>query len=67
VRVTGTITQSGVDPDFSTYVPVEIQFAKAKPIVHWVRTSSDPTPFTVTLKQAPSKVVLDPAGSILKK
>jgi hypothetical protein len=67
VRVSGTVTQTGVDEDFSTYVPVEIQFAKGKPSVQWIRTTNGPTPFDITLRQAPSKVVLDPAGSILKK
>jgi len=67
VRVTGTITQTDVSEDFTTWVPVEIQFAKGKPIVQWVRTASEPVTFSVNLRQAPSKVVLDPANNVLRK
>ncbi len=67
VRVAGSVTQAGVDSDFSAYVPIEIQFAKGKPVVHWVRTSSEPVPFSVTVPQAPSRVMLDPRASILRK
>ncbi len=67
VRVSGTVTQSDVNEDFSTWVPVEIQMPKGKPIVQWVRTASEPAAFTVTLKQAPSKVVLDPDNSVLRR
>jgi hypothetical protein len=55
-RVSGTVTQSGVDSDFSVEAPVEIQFAKGPPQTLWVRTSSEPTSFSVTMKQAPVRV-----------
>jgi hypothetical protein len=67
VRVSGTITQSDVNEDFSTLVPVEIQMRRGKPVTQWVRTASEPSPFTVTLKEAPSKVVLDPNNSVLRR
>jgi hypothetical protein len=67
VRLTGTVTQSDVAGDFSTWVPVEIQLPRGKPIVQWVRTSSEPTTFTVLLKQAPSRVSLDPNNSVLRR
>jgi hypothetical protein len=67
VRLTGTITQTDVAEDFSIWVPVEIQVGKGKPLVQWVRTSNEPSTFTLTLKQAPSKVVLDPGNSILRR
>ena len=67
VRLTGVITQTDVPEDFSTWVPVEIQFAKGKPLVHWVKTASGTIPFSVPLRQVPSKVVLDPDGSVLHK
>jgi len=67
VRVTGTVVQSGVDSEFSTLVPIEVQVAKAKPIVTWVRTASEPVSFTVNLKQAPTKVTLDPGNSVLRR
>jgi hypothetical protein len=58
LKVSGTVTQSGVDDDFSIEVPVEIQFVKGPPQTIWVRTSNDPVPFSVTLKQTPMKVSL---------
>jgi hypothetical protein len=63
--VTGKITQSEVDQDFTAWFPVEIQFRTGKPVIHWVKTDSEPAAFTVLLKQAPLKVTLDPSGSIL--
>jgi len=67
VRLTGTVTQSDVAGDFSTWVPVEIQLPRGKPMVQWVRTSSEPTTFTVLLKQVPSRVALDPNNSVLRR
>ncbi|MCC7174249.1 MAG: hypothetical protein IT159_03560 [Bryobacterales bacterium] len=63
--VTGKVTQSGVDEDFSAWVPVEIQFKTGRPAVHWVRTDSDPVEFSASFKQQPVKVVLDPSDTIL--
>jgi hypothetical protein len=65
VKLTGTVTQTGVDDDFSTDVPVEVQFAKGGTQIIWVSSSSDPTPFSATLKQLPSRVAIAP-GSVLK-
>lgn len=67
VRLTGTITQSDAPEDFTTWVPVEVQFSKGKPLVQWVKTASEPVGFSVNLRQAPSKVVLDPGNSVLRK
>jgi aminopeptidase N len=67
VRVSGTVTQSEVPGDFTALAPVEIQFRKGKPLVQWVRTASEPAPFNVTLKQVPTKVVLDPDNSVLRR
>ena len=67
VQVTGTITQSDVAGDFSTLVPVEIQMAKGKPVVRWVRTANEPVSFSVTLKQPPTKIPLDPDNSVLRR
>ncbi len=67
IRVTGTITQTEVAEDFSTWVPVEIQFPKSKPVVHWVKTANTPVPFSVALREPPSKVLLDPNNSVLHK
>jgi aminopeptidase N len=58
LKVSGTVTQSGVDNDFSVDVPVEIQFAKGPSQTIWVRTSNEAVPFSVTVKQAPVRVGL---------
>ncbi|HWY47945.1 MAG TPA: M1 family aminopeptidase [Bryobacteraceae bacterium] len=65
LKLTVTVEQSGVDDEFSVAVPVEIQFGKAKPLTRLARTSSEPAVFTVALRQAPTKVVLDPGNSVL--
>ena len=68
VRVVGTITQSDVeDAEFSAVVPVEIQLSRERSITQWVRTANTPVSFTVSLKQAPLKVTLDPNRSILRR
>ena len=68
LRLVGTLTQSEVNEDFSMGVPIEIQFGRGvKPITHWVNSAAEPVTFTVALKQAPVKVVLDPAGSVLRR
>jgi hypothetical protein len=64
--VTGTVTQSGVGGDFTALVPVEMQLARGK-VVHWVRVGSEPAPFSVPLKAAPVKVLLDPHAAVLRK
>jgi hypothetical protein len=66
VKLVGTVTQSGVDDDFTAQAPVEIK-AGGKTITHWVRTANDPVSFTVALKQAPQKVTLDPHHGVLRK
>ena len=58
VKLTGTVSQSDVDSEFSVQVPVEIECGRTRQL-KWVRTSSSAVPFTVTLPQMPTKVVLD--------
>ena len=58
VKLTGSVEQSDVDSEFSVQVPVEIQCGSTRE-VKWVRTSSSPATFTVSLPQAPTKVSLD--------
>ena len=67
LRITGTITQTEIAEDFSTWIPFEIQFPKGKPIVHWVKTGNDPASFSVAVREPPSKVLLDPSNSVLRK
>jgi aminopeptidase N len=58
IKLTGTISQSEVDSEFTAEVPVEIQIGRTTQ-VKWVRTSSSPVPFDVVLRQIPTKVSLD--------
>jgi hypothetical protein len=58
VKLSGTVTQTGVDDDFSIEAPVEIQFAKGPPETVWVRTSGDTATFHATLHRAPAHVAL---------
>jgi hypothetical protein len=67
LKLTGTVTQSGVDEEFSAAVPIEIQVARDRAVTQWVRTGSGATTFTVALKQAPLKVTLDPHYAVLRK
>jgi hypothetical protein len=67
VRLVGTVTQSGVDQDFTAAVPVEIAIAKGHTVTQWVRTAEVPVTFTVALKAAPLKVTLDPHYALLRK
>jgi Peptidase family M1 domain len=64
-KVSGTITQSGVEDDFSVEVPVEIQFAKGAPQTIWVRTSNEGATFTANVRQTPVRVVLP--GTVLAR
>ena len=64
LTITGTVTQSGVDEEFATEVPVEIHYGKGAPATIWVKTGSDPAPFTVKARQAPLRVTI-PAWSVL--
>jgi len=65
LKLTGTVTQSETGDDVSLLVPVQIQVARARPITQWVQTSADPVSFTMNLKTAPLKVLLDPDDSVL--
>jgi aminopeptidase N len=67
VKLVGTLTQSGVDDDFTALVPVEIQTARGSTVTHWVRSASAPVSFTVPLTQLPLKVTLDPHRGVLRR
>ena len=67
LRLRGTVTQSGVNKDFTATVPVEIVIAKGRTMTHWVRSADVPVTFTVALKAAPLKVSLDPHFALLRK
>jgi aminopeptidase N len=67
LRLRGTVTQSGVDKDFTAAVPVEIVIARGRTMTQWVRSADVPVTFTVALKAAPLKVSLDPHFALLRK
>ena len=67
VKLVGKLTQSDVPEDFSVLTPVEIQLGRGQNITRWLRSSSDPVTFTVDLKQAPLKVMLDPHYAVLRR
>ena len=66
-RLTGAVTQSDVDDDFSVAVPVEIQTGRGKSVVEHVRTASEPVPFSLSVAGANAKAVLDPGWSVLRR
>jgi hypothetical protein len=63
VIVTGSVNQTDVNDQFTAYAPVEITTARGK-LVKWVATG-DSSGLTVKLSSPPTKVALDPLGSIL--
>jgi len=65
LRISGTVTQTDADEDFSVFVPIEVQFGKARSVTHWVRTAAGPVAFSLTVRQAPAKILLDPANTVL--
>ena len=65
VRVWGNVEQSDVADDFSIFVPIEFQFAGRESIIRWVRTDDEPASFDYTFQQRPSRVVFNPANSVL--
>ena len=67
LRLRGTLTQSGVDKDFTATVPVEIVVAKGHTITQWVRSADVPATFNVALKANPVKVSLDPHYALLRR
>ena len=67
VKLTGTVTQSGVDADFTAAVPVEIAIARGRTMTQWVRSADVPGDVHVALKAAPLKVTLDPHYALLRK
>ena len=64
LKLTGTLSQSDVAEDFSAYVPVEVQIGRQKS-VYWLATGSDPVPFSITLKQRPTRVALLTSDSLI--
>jgi hypothetical protein len=66
LHLTGSVSQSDVDAEFSVQVPLDIECG-AKRQVKWVRTSNSPAEFTIALKQAPTKVFLDTSSVLARR
>ncbi len=62
-RISGSVSQTAVDDDFSADVPIEIHFAKGSQTI-WVRTSNDGAAFSAVFRQPPLKAAL---GSTLSR
>jgi hypothetical protein len=67
LRLVGAITETGVEGDFAALVPVEIRLGGGQVATQWVRCGSDPAEFTVSLKQPPVRVALDPDRAVLRR
>ncbi len=65
VKLTISVKQSEVPDDFGVLVPVEIHMARGKSIVKWVATGTEGDSITLTLRQVPTRVLLDPASCVL--
>ena len=65
-RVAGTVSQSGVGPDFSIDVPVEIRVG-GRIIRKLVRTDTEGARFSFSVPGTATKVTLDPEGGILRR
>ena len=66
LKLTGTVSQSGVAEDFSAYIPVEIQTGRQRAL-QWVATGSEPIPFSIMLHRPPTKVALATGDALIAK
>jgi len=69
IRISGSVSyeqsaQRGVFGDFSTEIPLEIQFANGQRRIEWVRSADRTEPFSFTLPQAPVRISIA-SGSTL--
>jgi hypothetical protein len=65
VRLTVQARTSGVEEQFSTFVPVVIQMSRGQSRTVWLEASSDAEPVTLRLRDRPVRVLLDPDNSVL--
>jgi hypothetical protein len=59
-KLTGTLSQSGVDDDFTAWFPISIQDGN-RTHTQWVQTGGDPSSFSETVRQTGALAEL-PAG-----
>jgi len=68
LKLTLTVTQTGVDENSTIAVPVDVQTAPGKSQTYWLQTGgSEPATLSVPLRTAPLKVSLDPNASVLRR
>jgi hypothetical protein len=65
-NLTGTLSQSGVEDDFSADFPVEV-VTRGKTTTKWVRSSSEPVPISVPASPGGQRLELDPDNWFLKR
>jgi len=65
LRISGSISQSGVAEDFSAWVPVEVAAANGKTNTYWVETGSEPATFSWTLRQKPLRAALRGSDALM--
>ncbi len=58
-RVSGTVTQSGVEDDFLSAVPVQVQLPGGRSETKMVRAGSEPEPFEIRTQVPAVKVAID--------
>jgi len=66
VRLTGSVTQSGVNEDFSIAVPVVIQLPGRRSVTKWIHSSDEAVSFSADLPQALVKVAIEPYSILLR-
>ncbi len=72
LQVAITLTQTGVDEDFTADIPVEIYYPPTarggKPAqIVWLRAGSDPATHLIPVRQAPTKIVVSTSSALVKK
>ena len=65
VKVSCTLEQSEVPSGFSMSVPVVFLFRDGKSVTQWLETDEKPVRWQISVRQTPSRVLLDPDNSVL--
>jgi aminopeptidase N len=64
---TGHLRQQDVSEAAGLMVPVEIHTLPGRSLVKWIMTNGRSTEFSEVLRNKPSRVVIDPAGYVLRR
>jgi hypothetical protein len=60
LRLTGSLSQSGVAPDFTPWVPIAIHDGLGEQRIRWVQTGADASEFSVAVKHPTARADLIP-------